>query len=592
MILILLSASRGLEKAVRVILCSFLAAAVYMSPVHAQVQDPKTKTVTIQLKDATVTTIFRAVEKQTTFRFLYDKSLETFGKKLTVNYKNIAVAGLLQDIENRTGLQFRTSGQNISVATKDLLPAASQLAESKREITGIVKDSTGQPMVGVTVAIKGTRLGTGTDANGKFILSVDDDAVLVFSLIGFRKQEIPVLQREKIDVVLEEASSALEEVVVVGFGEQKKISLVGAQATISPKELKQPVSNLTQSLGGRVAGMVSVQRSGELGYNDANIYIRGISTFTQGFSAPLTLVDGVPRSISNVDPEDIESFSVLKDASATAVYGVRGANGVILITTKSGKPGKPAYNLRYTEGITQFTKLPSFADGPTYMKLSNEALTTRGSAPVYSDEAIQKTADGSDPYLYPNVDWFAELFRNNGKVRNANANISGGSEKSVYYIGLGYYDELGMYKTDELTKYNSSIFLKRYNVTSNITLKPSATTTVKLGIQGYLSNVNLPTTGVSDIFTDAYFMTPVQIPTRYPDGKVADIRSGSLSNPWASLTQGGYANQWRSQVYSNLRLTQELPFITKGLSVTGMFSFDAYNYTSNRYTKIPDTWLA
>lgn len=592
MILILLSASRGLQKAVRVILCSFLATAVYMSPVHAQVQDPKTKTVTIQLNDATVTTIFRAVEKQTTFRFLYDKSLEAFGKKLTVNYKNMVVARLLQDIESRTGLQFRTSGQNISVAAKEQLPATSQLAEGKREITGIVKDSTGQPMVGVTVAIRGTRLGTGTDANGKFILSVDDDAVLVFSLIGFRKQEIPVHQRERIDVVLEEASSALEEVVVVGFGEQKKISLVGAQATISPKELKQPVSNLTQSLGGRVAGMVSVQRSGELGYNDANIYIRGISTFTQGFSAPLTLVDGVPRSISNVDPEDIESFSVLKDASATAVYGVRGANGVILITTKSGKPGKPAYNLRYTEGITQFTKLPSFADGPTYMKLSNEALTTRGSAPVYSDEAIQKTADGSDPYLYPNVDWFAELFRNNGKVRNANANISGGSEKSVYYIGLGYYDELGMYKTDELTKYNSSIFLKRYNVTSNITLKPSSTTTVKLGVQGYLSNVNLPTTAVSDIFTDAYFMTPVQIPTRYPDGKVADIRSGGLSNPWASLTQGGYANQWRSQVYSNLRLTQELPFITKGLSVTGMFSFDAYNYTSNRYTKVPDTWLA
>jgi len=461
MILILLSALRGPRRAVRGFLCAFLAAAIYMAPVQAQVQDPKTQTVTIQLKEAPVTALFHAIEKQTTFRFLYDKSLETTGKKLTVNYKNIAVAKLLQDIGERTGLQFRTSGQNISVATKDLPPAANLSAGGKREITGVVVDSAGQPMVGVTVAIKGTRLGTGTDGNGKFILSVDDNAVLVFSLMGFRKQEIPVQQKDKIDVVLEEASSALEEVVVVGFGEQKKISLVGAQATITPKELKQPVSNLTQSLGGRVAGMVSVQRSGELGYNDANIYIRGISTFTQGFSAPLTLVDGVPRSISNVDPEDIESFSVLKDASATAVYGVRGANGVILITTKSGKPGKPAYNLRYTEGITQFSKLPSFADGPTYMKLSNEALTTRGSTPVYSDEAIQKTADGSDPYLYPNVDWFKELFRNNGKVRNANANISGGSEKSVYYIGLGYYDELGMYKTDELTKYNSRLFAEQ-----------------------------------------------------------------------------------------------------------------------------------
>ena len=591
--LILLPVFRGLKKAVPLVLCLFLAVAGYVKPLYAQAQNPATKTVTINLKGATVTAIFRAVEKQTTFRFLYDKSLESFNQRLTVNYKNITVAGLLAELDRQTGLQFRTAGQTISVARKNQPDTGDQLSGAhKKEVTGIVADTTGQAMVGVTVAIKDSRTGTGTDVNGRFVLSVDDNAVLVFSLIGYRKQEIPVGGRSKINVVLHEASSALEEVVVVGYGQQKKISLVGAQATITPKDLKQPVSNLTQSLGGRVAGMVSVQRSGELGYNDANIYIRGISTFTQGFSAPLTLVDGVPRSIANVDPEDIESFSVLKDASATAVYGVRGANGVILITTKGGKPGKPAYNLRYSEGISQFSTLPSFADGPTYMEVSNEALKTRGMAPVYSDEAIQKTRDGSDPYLYPNVDWFKELFNNHGKVRNANANISGGSEKAIYYIGLGYYDELGMYKTDDLAKYNSSIYLKRYNVTSNITLKPSPTTTVKLGMQGYLNNVNLPTTSVADIFSDAYFMTPVQIPTRYPDGKVADVRSGSLSNPWASLTQGGYANQWRSQLYSNLRLTQELPFITKGLSVTGMFSFDAYNYTSNRYTKVPDTWLA
>ncbi len=338
--------------------------------------------------------------------------------------------------------------------------------------------------------------------------------------------------------------------------------------------------------------MVSVQRSGELGYNDANIYIRGISTFTAGLSQPLTLVDGVPRAIANVDPEDIESFSVLKDAAATAVYGVRGANGVILITTKSGRSGKPSYNLRYTEGVTNFTTLPSFADGATYMEMSNEALRTRGNTPQYSDEAIQKTRDGSDPYLYPNVDWFKELFNKKGRMRNANANISGGSEKAVYYVGLAFYDEQGLYNIDELSKYNSSIFQKRYNVTSNLTLQPSPTTTVKLGISGYLNNINLPNTGAGDIFADAYFMTPVQIPTRYPDGKIADVRSGSLSNPWASLTQTGYANQWRSQIFSNLRLTQELPFLLKGLSLTGMFSFDAYNYTSNRYTKTPDTWLA
>lgn len=590
---ILLPIIRNLKRFAPNFLCLILSMAALMLPAKILAQSPEKQMVTVALKQATVVEVFRVVEKQTPFRFLFDKSLESFQKKVSLNHKSIAVSKLLEEVEKQTGLQFKTAGTTISVAVKNKPSQLNPGVDApKREISGIVLDSAGEAMVGVTVAVKDGNTGTGSDINGRYILSVPEESTLVFSLIGYRKQEVPVAGRNKINIILQAASSSLEEVVVVGFGEQKKISLVGAQSTITPKDLKQPVSNLTNSLGGRIAGMVSVQRSGELGYNDANIYIRGISTFTQGLSTPLTLVDGVPRAIANIDPEDIESFSVLKDASATAVYGVRGANGVILITTKSGKAGKPTYNIRYTEGITKFATLPSFTDGATYMQMSNEALTTRGSAPIYTAEAIQKTRDGSDPYLYPNVDWFKELFKDHGKVRNANANISGGSEKAVYYIGLGYYNELGMYNTDGLAKYNSSIYLKRYNVTSNITLSPSKTTTVKLGIQGFLNNVNLPTTGVGDIFSDAYYQTPIQIPIRYPDGKIADLRGGSLKNPWASLTQGGYANQWRSQLYSNLRLTQELPFITKGLSVTGMFSFDAYNYTSNRYTKSPDTWFA
>jgi len=463
----------------------------------------------------------------------------------------------------------------------------------KRTISGTVLDAQKLPIPGATILIKGTTVGITSDTDGKFQLSIPNNAkALIISFIGMKTQEILIDGQKNFSVILEDATVGVEEVVVVGYGTQKKISLVGAVSSIKAKVLKLPVPNLTNSLGGRVAGLVSVQRSGELGFDDAQIYIRGISTFTSGLSAPLTLVDGVPRSISNVDPEDIESFSILKDASATAIYGVRGANGVIIITTKAGNPGKASYNFRYTEGITQFTALPEFADGPTYMSTSNEASTTRGGTPVYSDEAIELTRSGSDPYLYPNVDWMKEVFNKTGKVRNANANISGGTENATYYVSLGYYDEVGMYKTDALTKYDPSISLKRYNVSSNLSLKPSQTTTIKLGIQGYLNNVNLPAESVGNIFADAFFNTPVMMPLKYPDGKIADTRSGSLSNPWASLTQMGYANQWRSQIFSNLRVTQELPFITKGLSASVMFSFDAYNYTSNRYTKTPDTYLA
>jgi TonB-linked SusC/RagA family outer membrane protein len=211
---------------------------------------------------------------------------------------------------------------------------------------------------------------------------------------------------------------------------------------------------------------------------------------------------------------------------------------------------------------------------------------------VYSDATIAKTISGEDPFLYPNINWLDQVFNKTGKMRNVNANISGGTENATYYVGLGYYDEVGLYKTDAIKTYDPSISSKRYNITSNLTLKPAKNTEIKLGIQGYLNNVNLPFTAVSNIFQDAFFITPVQIPLKYPDGKIADIRSGSLSNPWASLTQAGYANQWRSQIFSNLRVTQQLPFITKGLSVSAMFSFDAYNYTSNRYGKLPDTYLA
>lgn len=547
-------------------------------------QQLKTATISISISNKTITQVLAEIQAKTKLRFVYNPDELGDDKVFNIGqYKNEKVIDILKNL----GYECVEDGKNVIVRkSRDNVKSATI------KVTGTVRDTAGVTLVGVSVKIKDRPGGTSTDVNGNYVINTPDNGTLVFTYVGFRTIEVPVNGRRTVDIVLHAADSYLEEVTVVGFGVQKKISLVGSQAAINVKDLKTPVSNLTASLGGRVSGLVSIQKSGELGFNDANIYIRGISTFTSSFSAPLTLVDGVPRDIANIDPEDIESFSILKDASATAVYGVRGANGVILINTKSGKAGKPTYSFRYTEGITEFTQVPSMADGPTYMRMSNEAVTTRGGTPVYSDDVIEMTQKGNDPYLYPNVDWFSEVFNKTGHTRTANANINGGSANAIYYVGLGYYDELGLYNTDVLTQYNSSIYLKRYNVTSNLSLTPSKTTTIKVGIQGYLTNVNYPAASVGDIFSDAFFMTPVSVAVRYPDGKVGDIRAGSLSNPWASLTQTGYANQWRSQVYSNLRVTQELPFITKGLSASALFSFDAYNYTSNRYTKTPDTWLA
>ena len=547
--------------------------------------------VTLNEHNEKIEKIFQLIRKQTGYNFLYKNEVLSKLPRVSIA-KSGTLEHVLEELLNKQNLNFKIIEKTILVS-KGRVGSNSKTAPFK-DVMGIVKDSTGVTLIGVSVTIKNKPgKGTGTDVNGKFILNVEDSDILVFSYTGYVTMEVPVKGQTVINVVMKENNSVLDELVVVGFGAQKKISVVGAQASIKPADLQIPVRSLNNALGGRVAGIVSVQRSGEPGGGDnADIWIRGISTFSNNLSKPLVLVDDVPRSFSDVDPEDIESFSILKDASATAVYGVRGANGVIIVKTKSGTPGKSKFNFRYNEAITSFTKLPEFADGVTYMRMSNEALANNGAPARYSDDAIQLTQSGADRYLYPNVNWYKELFNDFGSNRRANLNINGGSERAVYYVATSYYDEKGMYKTDELANYDSQVRLKRYNLTSNITLKPTSTTTIKLGVQGYLSNVNFPGSNSEDIFEKAFFMTPILHPTKYEDGKIADVATSSVQNPYALLTQTGYANQWRNQLFSNLRLTQELNFLTKGLSVTGMFSFDAYNYVSLRRTKTPDTWLA
>ena len=479
---------------------------------------------------------------------------------------------------------------NSSPGSNNVGPTSAQQQKGHR-VTGTVKDDLGE-LVGVSIQVKNRpSVGTATDINGKYLLDVLPGDVLQFTYVGYKLQDITVGDREEIDVVMMPNDQVLEEVEVVGYGTQKKISIIGSQQTLKTQELKLPVANLTNSLGGRIAGLVAVQRTGEPGYDDSNIYIRGISTLTAGMSAPLTLVDGVPRSFSNIDPEDIESFSVLKDASATAIYGVRGANGVIIVNTKSGNKGKPKFNARYTEGITMPTKITEFADGVTYMEMANEASTTRGGKALYSQYDIDMTRSGADPYLYPNVDWFDEILRDISHNRSANVTVQGGSDQATYYLGVGYYDEDGLYKDVHSSNYNSNTYYRRYSVSSNMTLTPGRTTVIKLGVQGWLANANYPAASQAAIFESAYFMPPTYIAPMYPNGEIGNKEGGSL-NPYGQLGYTGYANQWRNQINSNLRVTQDLPFLLKGLSVTGMFSFDVYNYTSNRFTKTPSTYAA
>ena len=557
--------------------------------------------VKISMGEATVKKVTDAITNQTGIVFSYDFLLgNTQIGRVDLNLRNASTEEIMDAAFSKAGISYKIKGNMVALfqreAGKKSEATSPQARESEKtvRITGSVKDATdGSPLIGVNVIPRNSmNKGTASDINGNYIIDVPRGAEIEFSYLGYNSIRIKAGESSSVDIFLQPDTEILEQAAVVGYGTQKRISLIGATQSISAPEIKVPVANLTQSLAGRISGVVSMQRTGEPGYDDASIYIRGISPLTAGMSAPLTLVDGVPRSISNVDPEDIESFSILKDASATAIYGVRGANGVIIINTKSGSAGKPQFDIRYTEGITRFIQLPDFVDAPEYMRLTNEAFTTRREEPMYTDEAISKTESGEDPYLYPNVDWMDLLFKKFGHNRSANANIRGGSDKAIYYIGLGYFEEQGLYNNDSASHdYNANTYYRRYSVTSNMTLKPFVTTEIKLGIQGYLANANYPASSNSAIFGSAFYATPNYVAPVYPNGEIGDRPSGSVQNPYAVLNEMGYANQWRSQVFSNLRLTQQIPFVP-GLSVTGMFSFDAYSYSSNRFTRTPNTWMA
>lgn len=555
--------------------------------------------ISLHLEKQPLGSVLKKIEKQSSYTFFYNAKEIDLKAQVSINVKNTEVIPLVQTLLDGMPYEIEVQGKVIIInkQKQTTLPKQAkpqQLAiKAPQQVSGRVIDSLGKPLPGVSVTIKGTTRGTITDNNGNYRIIAGGDDILVFKMVGFIIKEVGVGSQARIDIILKEEASGLSEVVVVAFGAQKKLTTIGAQSTVKAEDLKQPVANLSNLIAGRIAGIVGVQRSGEPGYDNSEIYIRGISTFTS--SSPLILVDGVERSFNNIDPEDIASFSVLKDASATALYGVRGANGVIVIQTKKGHAGKTKINVQYDQGVTEFTRLPQFADGVTYMEIANEAYKNSFPTdpnPRYTAERIAATRAQSDPDLYPDVNWMDVILNRRGQNRRARVNANGGSDKAQYYLSVGYYDETGMFKTDELAKYNSTMKFSRFNFTSNLTLNVTRTTKVDFGVSGWISNGNYPGSGTGSIFNAAYVLTPVTIPVRYSNGLFSKIRTGDVDNPYTILTQSGYATEFRSQLWSNLRLTQNLGFLLPGLSITGMYSFDNYNSHQISRTKSVDGFLA
>lgn len=466
-------------------------------------------------------------------------------------------------------------------------------AQTTVKVSGVVKDRLDKVISDVSVTVQGNnKLGATTNEKGEFTITVTTGDVLVFSYVGFVEVTRPVNNTLYFEVIMDAKQGSQQEVVVVGFGKAKKVSLVGAQSTVNVGELKQPVANISTVLAGRVSGVVGVQRTGLPGENTADLWIRGISTFGPNSSGALVIIDGVQgRDINSLDPEDIASFTILKDASATAVYGVAGANGVILINTKKGKSAKPVLKFNYNQGVTAFTKLPELTGAKDYMDLRNEARIASGLASEYTQAYIDSTLAGNQPYLYPNVDWMKEIFNQSGTTRRMNFSASGGAETANYYVALAYYDEQSLLKTDGTQGYESDQRFRRYNFTSNINMSWTKTTKFDLGIQGYITNLNTPGYNAQQAFREVMQTTPILYPKMYPGNLVPGINAANAQrNPYEEITQTGYINNASNQIYSNAKITQDLKMIVPGLSAYGLFSFDAFNSQTISRTRQRNTY--
>ena len=465
-------------------------------------------------------------------------------------------------------------------------------------ITGTVTDKAGEPLIGANVTIKDAPgMGVVTDMDGKYRIKVEPYRKLVFSYIGFKSQEVTVKDKHVINIkLLDDEASSLDEVVVTGMGTQKKITVTGAVTNVNVGDLKHySSSNISNMLAGNVAGVLAMQSSGQPGKNTSEFWIRGISTFGASSSAYI-IVDGFERSnLDDINIEDIESFTVLKDASATAIYGSKGANGVVLITTKHGKAGKVNISAKVESSYNMRTITPQFEDGITYANLINEANVTRNRGVVYQPEELDIIRNGLDPDLYPNVDWSDLLLKNGAWSYRANLNINGGGSTARYFLSGSYTEDQGMYKTDDTLKkdYNTNANYKRWNYRMNVDIDVTRTTLLKVGVSGSLAKRNSPGGNV-DVWGELFGYTPLLSPVVYSNGYIPMTggRTDSRMNPWVGATQTGYDESWENKIQTNVTLEQNLDFITEGLRFTGRFGYDTNNSSWISHRRWPAMYKA
>ena len=545
----------------------------------------------VQYENATVKDILDYIEKHSKYIFIYSANVQkNLNNKVSISVSNKKIDAVLKELFSETGLNYKMSGRQITISVPEA-PKVQQTTQQKGiKVTGNVSDEKGEPLIGVTIILKNdSTVHALTDMNGNYSIIVPErKSVLSFRYIGFVPKEEVVNNRKVVNVQMVEDVGQLDEVVVVAYGAQKKESVVGSITTIEPAKLKVSTTrSISNNLAGTVAGVLAVQRSGEPGYDNSSFWIRGISTFQDAGQNPLVLIDGIERDLNNIDPEEIESFSVLKDAAASAVYGVRGANGVILINTKRGQVGKPRVTVKAEFAATQPVKLPEYLGAADYMQVLDDILMDTGQQPKYTDR-IAKTRAGYDPDLYPDVNWMDAIANDYASNQRVTVDISGGTETLRYSFVAAAYNERGILKRDKSYDWDPTIKLQRYNVRSNVDLKLSPTTQLRFNIGGYLQDRNSTTKDISQIFQKAFVAVPHAFPAQYSSGQIPTTEE---PNVWAWATQSGYKRRSDSKIETLFSVEQDLKFLLPGLKVKGTFSFDRFSSGTVSRGKTPDYYV-
>ncbi len=568
--------------------------------------------ITVSMKNLPIEQVFKTIERQSGFVFFYDQEALRQANRVTLDVRHVSLEKALEACFRDQPLGYNIIGKTIVVVKKARAPGVRKNNDTDTipapkaavTITGTVRDTAGAPVNSASVTISGGRSGgTATDPNGRFIIDVPVNSTLVFSFVGLKPDSVKITSGMRtLNILLEPlVLKAGEEVVVTAFGQrQRKIDMVGSVTSINPKELRSPSSNLTTALQGKVAGIVSFQRSGEPGMDNADFFVRGVGTFGTN-NRPLILIDNMEVStddLARIPVDDIESFSILKDATASAVYGSRGANGVVLVTTKTGKEGPASISFKAEQRISAPTQRLKLADPVTWMKMYNEAVLTRDPLGIepYSQFKIEKTEEGADPLQYPAVDWLETLTKQTTTTQNYNLSVSGGGQLAKYNVSGNFTNDNGLLKMNGLNNFNNNVNFKVYNLRSNIGINLTSSTRVMVRTILNLQNYNGPPASGTEaynlalranpvLFLPVYEAGPAQSYIKHPLFGNAD--DGRYSNPYAQIMRG-YSERRRSNLQAQLELNQDFSnIITPGLKYRGLVNITRNSYFAQSRTYNP-----